>query len=377
MQERELPNLKEADIRSGDRVLLRVDFNVPVESGSVRDGFRIDRSVQTINYLQQKGAKIILISHITSTESLLPVSKYLETLVPHTFISDPKSHSGQDKLNTMKAGEIVLLENLRLTIEEENNDLEFAKSLASLADIYINDAFSVSHRRHASIVGVPQFLPSYMGFLLEEEVVMLGKALQPEKPLLFILGGAKFETKIPLVEKFFDIADQILLGGALVNDVYRTMGFEVGRSLVSNVDVSHLLKEEKIIIPEYVVVERSGEKVTVGVNDVRSEEAIYDIAPISIANDLVGAVSQAKTILWNGPLGNYEAGFTEGSAELAKLIAEAAAFSIVGGGDTVALLEELGIADKFGFISTGGGAMLDFLSSGTLPGLQVLDKYIK
>lgn len=367
----DLPKLENAEIEPGTRVLVRVDFNVPVVANAVRDGFRIERSLKTINYLKSCGAKIILISHIASVDSLGPVSEFLSDLVPHTFITDLNSKEQLEGLENLKDGEVALLENLRLHPGEKGNSEEFAKLLSSLADIYVNDAFSVSHREHASVVGVPQFIPSFVGFLLAEEVETLSRALNPEKPLLFILGGAKFETKIPLVERFLGIADTVLIGGALANDIYKSKGLEVGTSLVSDVDITNIATNERAISPEGVVVKRGDDILDIDVQDVQSNDLISDASPQWI-EVLREKINSAKTILWNGPLGNYEAGFSQSSETLARLIAEAPGFSIIGGGDTVALIEELGIESGFNFISTGGGAMLDFLSSGTLPGIEAI-----
>lgn len=224
MLKNSLALLENAEFVPGTRVIVRVDFNVPIVDGKVRDSFRIERSLKTINFLREKGARIILISHITGVGSLEIVSDFLQEKVPHIFVRDFTSKNGREELHNLADGEVALLENLRATKGEEENNADFARSLAELADIYVNDAFSVSHRNHASIIGVPQFLPSFAGFLLAEEIQVLGRALSPEQPLLFILGGAKFETKLPLVERFLNVADTIVLGGALANDVYKARG---------------------------------------------------------------------------------------------------------------------------------------------------------
>lgn len=371
MLRNDLPTLEHVDIIPGQRVLVRVDFNVPVADGRVQDSFRIVRALKTIDYLRERGARVILMSHIASTDSLEPVSNLLSEYVPHVFIRDFYSESEKVSLESLGGGEVALLENLRLNKGEVSNDEGFARDLSSLADLYVNDAFSVSHREHASVVGVPKFLPSFAGFLLSEEVENLERSLSPEHPLIFILGGAKFETKIPLVERFLNIADTVLVAGALANDVYRSNGLEVGVSLVSDVDISNIASNEKVLVPDEVVVERSGERLSLGIGEIQATDLISDASPEWVGG-LEERINNAKTILWNGPLGNYEAGFSEGSERLAKIIANAPGFSIVGGGDTVALIEKLGIEEGFDFISTGGGAMLDFLSSGTLPGIEAL-----
>lgn len=371
MQRSSLLSLWGANILPGTRVLVRVDFNVPVAEGRVVDGFRIERSLETIDFLREKGARLILVSHIAGVDSLRPVSDFLSERMSHVFIDKLDFNDMREKLAVLGDGEVALLENLRLHTGEKDNDEEFARALASLADVYVNDAFSVSHRAHASVVSVPRFLPSYAGFLLEEEVDTLSRILEPEKPLLFILGGAKFDTKIPLVERFLGIADTLLIGGALANDIYRSNGYDVGRSLVSEVDITNIASNPKVVVPADVVAERGEGVVVISAEAVQSNDLISDASPVWI-EEMREKINNAKTILWNGPLGNYEAGYAEGSATLARLIAQAPGFSVIGGGDTVALVEKLGIEEGFDFISTGGGAMLDFLSSGTLPGLEVL-----
>jgi len=372
MQNDNIPLLRNTSITPGTRVLVRVDFNVPTENGDVQGEFRILRSLKTINYLREQKAKVILVSHIESTSSLEPISRFLENYIPHTFITPLKSAESEEALCDMKNGDVVLLENIRHESGEKKNDQALAQFLASLADVYVNDAFSVSHRTHASVVGVPQFLPGCAGFLLEEEVEKLSRALTPEKPLLFILGGAKFETKLPLIKKFQSIADTLVIGGALANDVYKARGLHVGNSLVSGeIDIADIAHDEKVVVPDRVMVRREGESIGVAVTDVNDEDSIEDATPDWIRG-LADTIEQAKTILWNGPMGKYESGGKEGTLELARLIADSEAYSIVGGGDTLAAIAEHDLEENFNFISTGGGAMLDFLANGTLPGIDAL-----
>lgn len=367
-----LPLLRNADIAPGTRVLVRVDYNVSVESSEVRGEFRIERSFKTINFLRERGARILLISHIESTDSLEPVSRFLETTLPHTFVENPFSEEARSILHNQRNGDVVLFDNLRAHSGEKGNDEAFARSLSELADIYVNDAFSVSHREHASIVGVPKFLPGFVGFLLEEEIHELEVMLNPEKPLLFVLGGAKFETKLPLITKFQTIADTILIGGALANDIYKAQGFPVGNSLVSgDVDLTHIASDPKVVVPSEVVVLRGDERVTMHVSKVESDDVIVDASPEWVRG-FSENIQNKKTVLWNGPLGKYEVGAGGGTLALAKEIARANTHSVVGGGDTLTVISENNLEDKFSFISTGGGAMLDFLSSGTLPGIEAL-----
>lgn len=368
----EFKSIKDINV-SGKKVLVRVDFNVPVKDGEVADDFRIKKVLETLEYLESSGAKTLLISHIESTDTLEPVFNYLS---PRFSIKFVKSlNDAENALSSCDKGEFVLLENVRKFSGEKENDESFAKDLAGLGDFYVNDAFSVSHRLHASVVGIPNFLPGYAGFLFQKEVENLSKAFKPIHPFLFILGGAKFDTKMPLVEKFLEKSDQVFIGGALANDIYKAKGYEVGVSLVSEgeVDFGRIMNSKKIIISSDVIVS-DGEKVSEkSAEDVGIHEKIVDNGPKSVEM-LKELSSKAKFILWNGPLGNYENGFGESTEKLAKILSESKAVTIVGGGDTVAEISKLGLEEKFTFVSTGGGAMLDFLANETLPGIEALEK---
>jgi phosphoglycerate kinase len=292
---------------------------------------------------------------------------------PVTFIADYKKAYDIIEKN-LKNGECALLENLRFYHSEKDNDPTFAKELASLADIYVNDAFSVSHREHASTVGVPALLPSYAGFQLEKEIENLGRAFNPSHPFLFILGGAKFATKLPLLEKFMTIADMIFVGGALANDFFKAKGYEIGASRISEGDFnfSNYMDNPKLILPVDI---RNQDKVAKSAEHIGKADKNLDVGPKTIAL-LKQKIEKAEFILWNGPLGLYEDGFTEGTLEVAMIISQATergAQTIVGGGDTLGAISSQGLKDKYTFISTGGGAMLDFLSQGTLPGIKALN----
>lgn len=361
---------------TGARVLVRVDFNVPIENGKVIDTFRIDKALSTINYLRDYGARIILISHLgeEGTETLAPVGEYLNTIFPTTFVKDITGPVAQAALSKLVGGEVLLLENLRTNPGEVANDPNFAKELASLGTMYVNEAFSVSHRAHASVVGVPKLLPSYGGLDLGEEVQHLSLALTPTHPFLFILGGAKFSTKLPLVSKFLTLADRVYIGGALANTFYKAKGFEVGTSVVEEGDfgIPSLLENPKLILPESVIaLDEKGMTRTTPAGQVLANEKIIDIAPQAI-DELENEIMKAKLIVWNGPMGKYEDGYTKGTARLLELLAQSTGTTILGGGDTVALLDSMGIKDKFTFISTGGGATLAYLGEGTLPGIEAL-----
>ncbi|NQV88182.1 MAG: phosphoglycerate kinase [Parcubacteria group bacterium] len=371
---RKITDLK--DLR-GKRVLLRADFNVPINNnGEVEDIFRIEKTLPTINFLREAGAKTIIVSHFGSKESksLKPVYLYLEKNFPVTFLEHPYSGANDPELSQMSNGDVVLLENLRFNDGEKNNDEKFAKFLASLADIYVNDAFSASHREHASIVGVPKHISGYAGILFIEEVDNLSKAFHPTRPFLFVLGGAKFDTKLPLIKKFIPLVDNIFVGGALANNFFKETGKSVGRSLVSegDFDLKELIGNKKIILPTDVVVKNGEEISTKTPDQILPEDFIWDAGEKSI-DEIKKILFESKFVLWNGPLGNFEIGFKQGTLNLAKIIAESDVESIVGGGDTLAAIKELGLYNKFSFVSTGGGAMLDFLANEMLPGIEVLN----
>ena len=375
----------------GVKVLLRLDLNVPIVDGVVTDPYRMERSMQTIDFLHTKGAQTVIIAHCEGKESstLLPMWKYLNGFLPVDFCPTYFTPEAIDKLLKMEDGGVLLFENLRINPGEKENDSEFAKKLSQMADIFVNDAFAVSHRKHASIVGVPKLLPSYGGFLLREEIENLSKVFSPDHPFVFLLGGAKFETKMPLIKKYLESADTVFVGGALASDIYKAKGFEIGKSLTSDADagdfgIAELLQNPKLIFPVDVTV-CQGEPLTQVVfkkpNEILADETIVDAGPETISelkNVLQnGDNGPAKTIVWNGPLGNFEIGFGDKTEALAELIAEATtngATSIVGGGDTLSSIRKLGLEEKFSFVSTGGGAMLDFLVNETLPGIEVLTK---
>jgi len=349
-----MPTIKELKDLRDKKILMRVDFNVPVIKGKIEDDFRIKKTLPTIKFLKKKGAQIILISHLTEgkTKSLRPMANYLKI----KFIKDIDLDVIKRKTQEMKDGEVVLIENIRNFKGEEENDKNFSKKLASLADIYINEAFSVSHRNHASIVGLPRYLPSYAGFLFEEEIKNLSTAFNPKHPFLLILGGIKFKTKLGVLEKFLKTADKIFIGGALANNFFKLYGKDIGDSIIDeSVDVSKYLDEKKIILPIDVVF---------------SKNKILD-AGLKTMEMLSEIIKKSKFILWNGPLGDYENGFKRGTIELARVISSSNAISIIGGGDTVAAVKKVGLKN-FSFVSTGGGAMLEFLSNGTLPGIEAL-----
>ncbi len=372
-----MKNIDQVKNIRGKRILLRLDLNVPMEKGKVMDDFRIKSAIPTINLLRDAGAKIVIVSHIEGKggETLKPVAEYFaHAKIPVTFIPKYFTASSQKVLDAMKEGDVVLFENLRINKGEKENDPTFAKKLAAMGDMYVNEAFPVSHRAHASIVGVPKLLPSYFGPVFIREVKNLSEAFKPAKPFLFVLGGAKFDTKMPLIQKFLKSADFIFVGGALANNFFKELNFEVGQSVVSdgNFNLPELLETKKVFIPIDVIAAEGKHISTKSAHEITSKETIWDVGPESLIQ-LGELVKKAKFILWNGPLGNYEEGFSEGTKKLAEIISNSNAKSIVGGGDTVAAIESLGLTDTFTFISTGGGAMLDFLSNETLPGIEAVE----
>jgi phosphoglycerate kinase len=369
-------------------VLVRAALNEPVKEGVVTNTFRLTRAIETLKYLQAKGARVIAISHIdppgttevgVTAATLEPIAKKLAEMLPRvTFCPITVGPEAREAVRSILPGEIIVMENLRRNAGETKNDPEFAKELAMLADVFVEDSFDVCHRLHASVVGVPKLLPSYLGLLAEREVHELTKALSPAHPSLAIIGGAKFSTKKSVLAKLLKTYDHVYVGGALANDFIKAAGHSVGASLISgapDAEIQELLSNPRLIMPRDYVVAPFGKARTEGrvakEGDVGDGEAILDAGPETIAM-LAGLISGAKSILWNGPLGNCENGFTEATDAVAQTIARSRAYAVVGGGDTVAAIEKLGLDTDFSFVSTGGGAMLDFLAKGNLPGLDVL-----
>lgn len=365
------------DLR-GKTVLVRSSLNAPKDENGNIDDFRLEKGLPTLQYLKNHDAKVIVIGHIgrDAHESLKPVHACLEKFIPITFVPDNRGPHVKNALNNMVNGDIILLENLRREAGEISNDDTFADELASYADIYINDAFSVSHREHASIVGIPKKITGYAGLLFEDEYKELQYARNPEHPALFILGGAKFETKQPLVEKFLTIYDHVFVTGALANDFFMAEGYPIGKSLVSEppVDVRHLLQNQKVILPQDVtVLTKDGNKKVRELHDIEPDDVINDVGPKTL-EVLKPIVAHAQFILWNGPLGDYQQGFEDGTKRLIEMIDKSDAESVVGGGDTMSLISKYGYQKRFSFCSTAGGSMLEFLLKGTLPGIEALKK---
>jgi len=386
--------LRDAEVKD-KKVLLRVDYNVSLDKGSnVLDDFRIRATLPTINYLKQQNAKIILMAHfgrpkgkIAPEFSLGPVKRKLEILLnqPVKLAPDCIGASVEQSITGMSGGDILLLENLRFHDEEEKNDEIFAKQLASLGEVFVNDAFGVSHRAHASVHAIVKFLPSYAGFLLEKEVANLTRVRDnPDHPLVAIIGGAKISTKIKLIKSFLDKAEDVILGGALANTVLHAQGIAIGKSFFET-GISPELKELKLTntrihLPVDAVLCENQQGIgsfRVGaVGSTGEQELILDVGPDS--QKLFSLViARAKMIVWNGPMGLFEAkSFDGGTIAVTQAIINSGAYSVVGGGETVAFLEQLGFIDKFSFVSTGGGAMMEFLSGESLPGIVALENHV-
>lgn len=376
----------------GKKVLVRVDFNVPIDNGKVGDDTRIQAALPTIKYLLENGAAVILCSHLGRPKaefdpklSLKPVAEYLDTLLdaPVKFAEDCIGEAAEKAADSLEPGQVLVLENTRFHAGEKKNDPEMAKALASLADLFVNDAFGSAHRAHASTAGVADYLPSAAGFLLEKEIKYLGNAIaDPERPFVAILGGAKISDKIGVIDNLIKKADRILIGGGMANTFYKAQGYEMADSLVEEevLDTAKNLldmADGKIVLPVDVVIADAfaadaHEKI-MDVGDVPAGWRILDIGPRTV-EAFSDIIKRAGTVVWNGPMGVFEfEKFAKGTFEVAKAIAESDAIGIVGGGDSASAIKKSGLEDKITHISTGGGASLEMLEGKILPGLAVLD----
>lgn len=364
----------------GARVIIRVDYNVPLAGNRILDTRRIESSYKTIDTVLAKGGVPVLLAHKgDGTETLKPIARYLAKRYTVLFISETIEEAAKrEVLRHVQKGTVVLLENIRRDSGEEKNTRAYAKKLASLGSYYVNDAFSVSHRPHASIVGVPKLLPSYAGFQLLEEIKQLSKIFSSKThPSVFIFGGAKLSTKLPLIRDYSTLADNIIIAGATLNNFYAVIGFEVGKSVVEkgfDALVKTLSTNEKLLLPVDIIVFRENKKVVTTPAAVQKNDVIVDIGPQSCALIAI-KIAKAKQVVWNGPTGWYEKGFTAGTRAVARAIIESKARAIIGGGDTGAVIEKLleGKTRKNIFVSTGGGATLQYLMNKTLIGITALD----
>jgi phosphoglycerate kinase len=382
--------IRDIDVQ-GKRVLVRVDYNVPVKDGKVGDDTRIRAAMPTLNYLLDKGAALILCSHLGRPKggpdpqfSLKPVADHLSKLMgkPVQFSSEVIGPEAEAAAKALKPGDVLVLENTRFHPGETKNDPEMAKKLASLADIYVDDAFGSAHRAHASTEGVTHFLPAVAGFLLEKEIRYLGGAIaDPERPFVAILGGAKISDKIGVIKNLLAKADNILIGGGMANTFFKAEGYPVGDSLVED-EALDKAKEmlavggTKIRLPVDVVIadkfEAEANRNTIPTGPIPNGWRILDIGPETIAH-YSKIIREARTVVWNGPMGVFEfPEFAKGTFAVAQAAAESDAVTIVGGGESVAAVKQSGLADKITHISTGGGASLEMLEGLTLPGVAAL-----
>ncbi len=375
----------------GKRVLVRVDFNVPIKDGKVGDDTRIRAALPTIQYLQQHGAAVILCSHLGRPKggpdpkfSLRPVADYLGGLLgqPVAFTDDCVGPAAEAAAKALKPGQVLLLENTRFHPEEEKNDMELARKMAALAEIYVNDAFGSAHRAHSSTEGVAHYLPAVAGFLMEKEIRYLGQAIaDPKRPFVTILGGAKISDKIGVIRNLLGKADVILIGGGMANTFLAAQGIAMGDSLVEAEAVEtarQLLAEgsKKLHLPVDMVLgdkfDAEAQLKVMPISPVPDGWRILDIGPKTI-EAFADFLKGAGTVVWNGPMGVFEfPRFAKGTYGVAKAVAECGGISIIGGGDSVAAIQESGLADKITHISTGGGASLEMLEGLTLPGLAAL-----
>jgi phosphoglycerate kinase len=391
----EIRTLQDLDVR-GKRVLVRVDYNVPIEDGRITDDTRIRATLPTIAALREAGARTVLVSHLGRPKGqvrenlrLAPVARHLAELlgVDVAYARDTVGPEAQAMVAGLADGDVGLLENVRFDPREEKNDPEFARELASLADCFVNDAFGTAHRAHASTVGVAALLPSAAGLLLEREIAALSRVTSaPEHPFALILGGAKVSDKIGVIDHLLTRVDLILIGGGMANTFLKVQGVEIGRSLVENdkLDVAEsALNRAKelgvnVLLPVDAVVagklSADAPRRTVAIDEVGPEDAIFDIGPATVAG-FAAALANTRTVVWNGPMGVFEvAPFAGGTRGVADAVARSSGFTVVGGGDSVAAIEQLGAADKITHISTGGGATLEFLEGKDLPGIAILRK---
>lgn len=380
----------DVDVR-GKRVLVRVDFNVPLQNGAVSDDTRIRAALPTLNYLLEQGAALILCSHLGRPKGKVapelrmdPVAARLAELLGHPVqkLDDCVGPEVEAAVQAMRPGDVVLLENTRFHPQEKANDPEFARQLAALAEIYVNDAFGSAHRAHASTEGVAHYLPAVAGFLMEKELEFLGRAVEnPVHPYVAILGGAKISDKIGVIESLLQRCDRLLIGGGMANTFFRAMGFEMGDSLVEEGAVStaqSLLQKarSRLVLPVDVVIadefDNGAASRVVAPNEVTAGWRVLDIGPKTIPT-FESAMEGARTVVWNGPLGVFEmSNFAQGTFAVARLLAAMDAITIIGGGDSAAAVRQAGLADEMTHVSTGGGASLELLEGKVLPGVAAL-----
>lgn len=387
-----LRTLDDVDV-FGKRVIVRVDFNVPIEQGEIQDDTRIRASLPTLRRLLDGGASLVLISHLGRPKgkvnpdfSLRPVAQRLASLLgnPVVLADDVVGDDAHEKAAKLQPGDVLLLENVRFEPGEEKNDEELARELAGLGDLYVNDAFGAAHRAHASTVGIASYVPSYAGELMVAEVSALAALTRdPARPFVAILGGAKVSDKIGVIEHLLPLVDAVLLGGGMANTFLLAEGKAVGDSLVEAdfIDTANEVvgkaqdRGVQLLLPIDVVAAPGidGQSATIDADAIPDDWAAFDIGPRTVQS-YGAAIASAKTIFWNGPMGVFERpAFAHGTLGIARAVAGSAAFTVIGGGDSVSAIEQSGLAEKISHISTGGGASLEFIEGSTLPGLAALD----
>lgn len=388
--------IRDIDVK-GKTCLVRCDFNVPLKEGVITDDIRIRSALPTINYLIENGAKVILMSHLGRPDgeakpeySLTPVQKRLEELLGKSVYFMPCPTVVDEKVTElaryMAEGEVMLLENVRFRKDETKNGKAFAEELASLGDIFVNDAFGTAHRAHSSTAGIADYLPAVSGFLIEKEVQFLGDAVnEPKRPLVAILGGAKVADKIPVIDNLLNKVDTIIVGGGMMYTFYKALGMEIGKSIcdednldkaefylykADNMKVKFMLPVDTVCAKEF---SNDSEFGTYDMNNIPNDMMGMDIGPKSIAL-FTEEIKKAATVVWNGPMGVFEMeNFSNGTKKIAEALANSDAITIIGGGDSAAAVEQFGLADKMTHISTGGGASLEFLEGKELPGIACIE----
>lgn len=384
-------SIRQARGLAGKRILLRADFNVPIKNGKIIDDYRIVSGLATIRFLLRYKCKLIIATHLGQPQSqdkaqytTRPIAERLEKILHAKvkFINDIIGTPVEHAVEHMQPGEIIFLENLRFNEGEEKNDLSFAKNLARLADVYVNDAFAVCHRNHASVSAIKKFIPAYAGLLLASELEHLHKIARPQKPLVAIFGGAKISTKIRLIKNISKVADNILIGGAMASNFIAAQGLEIGKSLSDPEDIAlagKIYDQKKMILPVDVVVNTKkngeGNSAVKSINKISKSDYIFDIGPETIRL-FAHLIKKASTIIWNGPLGMFEnPKFKNGTLFIARVVASRSrgqAFGLVGGGETIEALKMTEMEDYIDWVSTAGGAMLAYLGGEKMPGLDGL-----
>ena len=382
--------IKDMSPLQGKRVLVRVDFNVPLNEGAITDDTRIRAALPTIMFILEQGGSAVLMSHmgrpkgVDLSQSLKPTAVRLSELLkrPVQFANDCVGAAVEAQAKALQSGEVLLLENLRFHKEEEKNDPDFAKQLAVLGEVYVNDAFGSAHRAHASVEAVAHFLPAAAGLLMEKEINFMGGVLEaPQHPLVAILGGAKISDKLPVIYNLLPLADKLIIGGGMANTFLKAMGYQMGKSLVEDSAVEQardllahcsgkLMLPIDVLMADRFAADANAQECTVG--QIKPDWMVFDIGSHTIVQ-YTDALRGAKMIVWNGPMGVFEFGrFARGTMEVAKAVAASSAITVIGGGDSVAAAEKAGVVDKITHISTGGGASLELLEGKTLPGVAVL-----